>query len=124
MAVVEQDVWIPPGMCGMCGSSPVVRRMRGRGWEVLARWQSRSVSASSMSCAPRLGTEGGQGSGCRGVQGGGRGCSTYCKCAEGCGVTLRQAFELQAQKGSRASTHSPQLRYRLQLAKGTWATAV
>ena len=98
--------------------------MRGRGWEALGSGQSRSVSASSMSCAQSLGTERGQGSRALRGAGGCKGCSTYWGCAGGCRVALRQAPRLQAQKGSRASTHSPQLRYRLQLAKGTWATAV
>lgn len=54
------------------GSSPGVRRTRGRGWEALASWQSRSVSAFSMSCAQSLGTERGQGAaGCCGAQGDG-----------------------------------------------------
>lgn len=48
--------------------------MRGRGWEALASWQSRSVSAFSISCTQSLGTENGQGAaGCCGAQGDGEG---------------------------------------------------
>lgn len=105
--------------------SPGGSRTRGRGWDTLVGWQSRSVSAPSMSCTHSLRQR--EGSGVWGLQGECSseedralvGCSTYWGCAGGCGVVLRQAPWLQAQKGSRASTHSPQLRYRLQLEKGT-----